>query len=388
MKLLRLPIGMLTPSLRMIASALLALALLAQDSEVPRFQATTRLVLVPFSVERRKHVDVDLQPADFVLREDGHPRDFTVFEAPHAHPDPLELILLFDTSTIYVGPGNLVPDLKSAYEFLNEWNDSDALAVLPSGGIDLRISVYHYAGQQLERLCAPTSNPREIAGALRRLFDPIPTGKGTLALLPGSKVFQPPRFNRTAALNRSNGWPPEAIVGAMNEAASSPVVARRILIWFSEGSGNTLALPQVIVGRALPLGITIDPVIVNFYRHAECLSHIFQGCFGVGGVATHASPRFSIPITIPVAQGDFNLTVPIVVDVGTMTGGTLFVPNHLNRAKMIEILEDVRGRAISQYVVGFAPNPSATPRKHKLEVTLVTKSEGSVVGGNRKGVVY
>lgn len=68
--------------LRLGACGLLSILLLGQDSDVA-FQAGTRLVLVPFNVERGKYYAEDLQASDFILREDGHPRDFSIFEGPH-----------------------------------------------------------------------------------------------------------------------------------------------------------------------------------------------------------------------------------------------------------------------------------------------------------------
>lgn len=50
-------------------------------------------------------------------------------------------------------------------------------------GMDIRVAVYHYAGRQMERLCDATSNPHA-------LLDPIPPGKGELALLPGREIIK------------------------------------------------------------------------------------------------------------------------------------------------------------------------------------------------------
>lgn len=67
-------------------SVLLAAALLAQEPGAPvsdaKFDSNIKLVLVPFNVQRGKFFAADLQPSDFILREDGHPREFTVFEGP------------------------------------------------------------------------------------------------------------------------------------------------------------------------------------------------------------------------------------------------------------------------------------------------------------------
>jgi len=218
---------------RICASVLLAAALLAQEPAAPTFNSNAKLVLVPFHVERGKYFAADLQPSDFILREDGHPRPFTTFESPRTeHPLPLELILLFDTTPKPPAEYSLrwFPwDPKADYEFLDNWDEATTREVLQHNGMDIRIAVYHYNLNQLERLCAASSDPREIVHAFRALLEPIPQAKGELTLLPGYQVikpmFGPARF----------GWFSESVVGTLKDAAASPVPARRLLIVFSAG---------------------------------------------------------------------------------------------------------------------------------------------------------
>jgi hypothetical protein len=54
---------------------------------------------------------------------------------------------------------------KTAYEFLNNRDEPATKAILEKNGIDIRVSVYHYANRQLERLCNATSNPTGILQA-------------------------------------------------------------------------------------------------------------------------------------------------------------------------------------------------------------------------------
>jgi hypothetical protein len=50
-----------------------------------------------------------------------------------------------------------------------------------------------------------------------------------------------------------------------------------------------------------------------------------------------------------------------------------------------EILAGVRNEGLSQYVVGFVPHASfGTPRDHKLEIKLASKSSGQLIGGKRQ----
>lgn len=122
------------------AWGLLSILLLAQDSDVT-FRSATSLVLVPFNVETGKYYAEDLQASDLILPEDRHPRDFSIFEGPHAdHPVPLELDLLFVTQSLLHQKGNGRPSC-----------------------------VYHYEAHQWERLCAAMSDPPTIAAALHRI---------------------------------------------------------------------------------------------------------------------------------------------------------------------------------------------------------------------------
>lgn len=74
-----------------------------------------------------------------------------------------------------------------------------------------------------------------------------------------------------------------------------------------------------------------------------------------------------------------------------MTGGRSIVPSPekndgaLVTSELSEILAGVRNEGLSQYVVGFVPHASfGTPRDHKLEIKLASKSSGQLIGGKRQ----
>jgi len=73
---------------------------------------------------------------------------------------------------------------------------------------------------------------------------------------------------------------------------------------------------------------------------------------------------------------------------GGMTGGESFVPHHLDRETLAGILGLVRDTTLSQYLVGFAPDAAAKPKKHSLTVALSSKSKGKLIGGEKNGVIY
>jgi VWFA-related protein len=378
-------------------SALLAAGLLAQEQGSPTFTSNAKLVLVPFNVQRGKYFAADLQPSDFILREDGHPRDFTVFEGPHTqHPLPVELILLFDTTPKDPAKENftrfamgLELDPKADYEFLGNWDEAITREILQKNGMDIRIAVYHFAGHQLERLCAASSDPREIVRAFHSLLDPIPQGKGELTLLPGDYVNKP-LFGPS-----KDGWLNESIVGTLNEIAAAPVPARRLLILFTagfSGTGSKTSDPYSnIVDPALAMSIPIDPIIMGMERQEQ---HVTGSGRGQGGaLATADAPKSSGDSASgkPGGMGGapwYKGLLPWITKAGEKTGGEAYVPQHLNRETLAGLLGLVRDTTLSQYVVGFSPDAAAKPKKHSLAVALSSKSKGKLVGGEKTGVVY
>jgi hypothetical protein len=369
---------------RVLPSVVLAAGLLAQEPVEPAFQANSRLVLVPFNVQRGKDFIADLQPSDFILREDGHPRTFTTFEGPNTkHPLPLELILLFETTSV---PVKAIPppfhwNPKADYEFIGGWDERLSAGLLQKDGEDIRLSVYHYAGNQLERLCAATNNPREIVQAFQALLNPIRQGKGELTLLSGNHV-QKPMFDPPW-----RGWMAESIVTTLKDAAASPIAARRVLLFFTDGGGGTGSKSledaySSMVDPAQVLNIPLDPVIMDQYR-----MNVIANRPSPGGVLA------TVDIPADLANkagftGEAYRNLPWVAGVGGRTGGEVFVPPRLDREALAAILKIARDTTLSQYIVGFTPEEAAKPKKHSLEVTLKSKSSGKLIGAERNGVVY
>jgi hypothetical protein len=376
---------MISRTSRALPAIILAAALLAQQPETSTFQTTAKFVLIPFTVARGKYLAADLQPSDVILREDGHPRNFTIFQGPNTpNPLPLEIILLFDsTKNPPSTPQRRVSshwDAKAAYEFLNNWDEPATKAIMEKNGMDIRISVYHYADRQLERLCNATRDPAEVLQAFHRLLDPIPTGEGTLTLLPGSKDFAQNRFVAYSA-----AWLSESIVASLKDAslndatAASPAPARRVLIVFSEGYSGTSSPRQNVADAAVALGVPVYPVILDRDKYVE--HPVSCGSQSTAGSLTVPDDGSGAP-----CAGKY-VTMPPATPLGDMTGGGVYFPANLNRKTMDDILQGVRDAELAEYVVGFVPEPSQAQRKRKLEVVLKSQSLGKVVGG-RRDVVY
>ncbi|HEY4360439.1 MAG TPA: hypothetical protein VGN17_05705 [Bryobacteraceae bacterium] len=360
---------------RALPVAVLAASLLAQQPDPAIFKANSKLVLVPFTVARGKFLAADIQPSDVILRENGHPREFTVFQGPNtANVVPLELILLFD-STSYSASRALALhsfwDAKAAYEFLKDEDEPAIHSILEKNGIDIRVSVYHYADRQLERLSQATRDPKELLSAFRRLLDPIPAGQGRLTLLPGGFDLAAPTKGLTVY---TSAWLWESIVASLKDATDSPEAsARRIMFVFSEGYSATTVPHRDVAEAAVALGVPIYPVLLNRSKYVE-------HPFGVTNVQGPYSAEAPSSTTGPPRY----VFAPPAASLGDMTDGRVYFPAHLDRKEFVGILQGARDAELAKYVVGFVPDPSQPTRKRRLEVQLKSKSAGKVVGGYRE----
>jgi VWFA-related protein len=367
------------------------------EPATPAFGSQVNLVMVPFQVSRSGHFVTDLKTDDFVLLQDGVPREFTVFEGPQ-NSRPVELVLLFDTTTWSMG-GDWKLKLEQIADFTNHWNESMSHAVLAGGGADIRASVYHFDGVRLERLCRSTTDPKELLNAIHQLLAPIydddltqsqraqiavaiaavggyrgdrgrvdqvfqtggqtgvPAGVTIPLDLPVGREILPADAWQGGSFR---GWPLEAAIGTLKDSAATADSALRALIMFSDGRGGTTTVPEDVAGQAVALGIPVYPVPINISPYAR----------GSGG------------------RGEAERPVPLVADLGSMTGGHWFDVEDISAGMVRDILENVRNAGLalahSQYNMGFVPAPSSgPPRSHKLEVKFASKSKDKVTGGMR-----
>jgi hypothetical protein len=367
------------------------------EPATPAFGSQVNLVMVPFQVSRSGHFVTDMKMDDVVLLEDGVPREFTVFEGPQ-NSRPVELVLLFDTTTWPRG-GDWKLKLKQIADFTNHWSEAMSQAVLSGGGADIRASVYHLDGVRLERLCRSTADPKELLNAIRQLLAPIydndltqnqrrqiavaiaaaggfggdrrkidevfhtggqtgvPAGVAIPLDLPVGREILPADASPGGGFR---GWPLEAAIGTLKDSAATPDNALRALIMFSDGLGGATTIPEDVAVQAVALGIPVYPVPVNIAPYAR----------GSGG------------------RGKSERPMPLVADLGSMTGGRWFDVDDITAGMVRDILENVKdaglARARSQYNVGFVPAPSPGPaREHKLEVKFASKSKDKLTGGMR-----
>jgi hypothetical protein len=311
---------------------LLALAVglaLAQEPAPPSFRGGTELVIVPFHVSRGNRFVSDLQPADVVLLEDGRQREFSILEGPSAGQRlPLELVLLFDTTTPTTEQGR-AGQPKYRYDFVERWDEAMSRAVLVKNGWDIRASVYHFNRQSLQRICSATSDPKELVGAFRRLLEPISGSMITLALPPNRKLL--PTFGVL------DDWPLEAAIATLKDATAVPGKGARMLVIFSTGNSNTTTVSADVAAEANSLGIPVYPVVLTYqimlqYSRATLRNPETGESKGVLG----AQPLYANMLD---GMEDFR-------KLGTLTGGRSFEPRPaiINTADVRDILEAVLER--------------------------------------------
>ena len=166
------------------------------------------------------------------------------------------------------------------------------------------------------------------------------------------------------------------------------------MVIFSPGAEGTTITPQDLADQAVAAGVPVYPVALPVN---EIIWYVAGQPFQWG--------RCLAP---PPEHGfiDCPLNTPFQ-SVGNQTGGGSFEAarrqvlqdeiggDPLDRFSMTggqvnDILQTVKSQALarftSTYTVWFAPSPSASPRKHKLEVRLAEKSSGKVTDGKRSAI--
>jgi hypothetical protein len=357
-------VAQLARALALIAPA--ACLLFGQAPQAPpaTLHFETDQVLVTFNVIRGIYFAPDVKPEDVVLLEDGKPRDFTVFQGPGKGRPPLELALLFDTTTLPPPESKTIVsrthwDRKATYDFTNDWDDTMSAAVLGKEGTDVRVSVYRYDHQQLQRLCRSSSDLPTLTGAIHRLSEPMPGDEAVALKLPKDRRAIP-QFN-PKVLIWPLSWTQEAIIGTLKDATAAPNNATGALIIFSEMLGPTTTTAQDVADQANAFGVPVYPVVLDL---DEYLRH---------PVARGKGPDLSVEYMHRFGS------------LGELTGGRSFYPVRIGAGAVNDILNEIRDQGLSRYIVGFAP-PAGQQRTHTLEIKVTSKSSGKLVGGKRTAV--
>jgi hypothetical protein len=368
--------------------------LTSQEPAQPTLHVQTDLVVIPFQVRRGPRSVSDLKSSDVVLLEDGVPRTFTGFEAPPDHPS-VEFVVMFDVTA---DPHAGFLNGRTLHDMVSYWNEMIARALLEESGATLRISVYQFDHSRLRRLCRSTSDLKDLLAALNRLTDPIPARQGFDLQLPQGVVIRKAAGNEPAA-----GWS-RSLLGAMTvlgDSAAGPAMAARGLVIFSSGAEAMSITPQDLADQGVAANVPIYPVVLPANQWIWYDGYTYD-LSGPGpnrqwlqtGLCAAPPPQRGLtecPLNKPFES------------VGISTGGRSFeAPRRtespsggwdrfsMTGRQVSDILETVKRHALarftSSYTVWFAPSPSGTPRKHKLEVKPAPKSSGKLSDGKRSAI--
>ncbi|MBS1855371.1 MAG: VWA domain-containing protein [Acidobacteria bacterium] len=338
--------------MRTAALALLAF-LPAWAQQTPVFHATSQLATVRFHVVRNRQYVTSLKPSDVVLLEDGAPRSFTLFENAAAAPRtlPVETTLLFDTSGSVLHEGLLDPLVfKQA---------------LIDGLPGVSLAVYGFT-DRLVRFTPPTRDYEALRGA----FASLPAHHAGDII----KLALPPK---RGADPRGATWLYEAVAAAARDAASGPMEATRLMLVFSDGFPSTDTRPDDIAVPLRDTGVAIYPVVLGHWQLAEQINAEQERL-------TERSHRDEMPSSKRLdSLNEKAHQIAEFKQLADLTGGQSFDPREITLDVLKQVLAFMAGQVRSEYVIGFAPEVSATPRRHKLEVRLREKDTGRLLGGTR-----
>jgi VWFA-related protein len=335
---------------------LASLPLLSQQE--PLFRSDTTLATVAFHVVRDKHYVDDLKIEDLVLLEDGVPRKITFFEGGRGkqRTTAVDLLLLFDVSGSVVDNGLL--DMTT-------WKDT-FLDVLPGTSL----AVYGFDSRLL-RFCPPSRDARQLAAAFNSVLKTSKSGpKVEPAIIP---LSVPPK--RKSSMGGT--WIYEAVIAAVNEAAAWPGKSTRLILIFSDGFPTTTSLPEDAGKIARDTGIAIYPVALGHQRLIEKVREVQPRLYSANGAPNDGAQR---------RMDDLRRQEQEIMDfasLGELTGGRSFDPLMMNSDTLRRIATSMVGSVLTEYVVGFSPEPGASPVRHKLVVKLAAKDTGKLAGGTR-----
>jgi hypothetical protein len=324
-------------------------ACLLPAQQTPVFRASSSLALVRFHVVQKNRYNTGLKPEDVILLEDGAPRSFTVFENAMAGTRivPVEMTLLFDTSGSVLSEGLLNP-LAFKETLLDNLEG-------------VRIAVYGF-DSNMKRYSRPT---RDYA-LLQAAFAVLGKRGGKCELI---ELHPPPNPKSNA---KGGTWLYEAVAGVSREAAATPGDATRMVLVFSDGFPTTDSGPEDAASLDRELGIPVYPVVLGHRTLTQRIE----------AAQATAMPSKSPPLDLSYLMTQQN-QIADFASLGELTGGRSFDPPEITLSVMRSILNTMVALVRTEFVVGFVPETSDAPRKHKVEIRLREKSAGKVMGGTR-----
>jgi len=339
-----------------IAVGVLLPALAAQE---PIFRAGTTLATVGFHVARGKNYVTDLKPEDVVLTEDGEPRPIAFFEggATKVRTTTVDIALLFDISGSVIEEGLLDTEL---------WKNT-LIDSLPGASM----AVYGFDAK-LRRFCLPTRDTQLLTSAFNSL---LKTNRRGPMLRPVNVPISLPPKRKS---NQGGTWIYESVIGAVGDMVRQEDKSTRLIIIFSDGFNTTTSIPEDAARVAREAGIAVYPVALGHWKLVAKIQQAQQQAN-----ADPSRPNDSAQMRVGQLQNQ-ELEIVNFASMGELTGGRSFDPVTMSSDSLRRILNGMVGLVLSEYIVGFTPDPPGDkPAKHKITVKLASKETGKLTGGTR-----
>jgi len=361
----------------LIVATLLCFALIsvsaAQKQENPVFKGQVNLATVSFR-HIAKGKTTELRQEDVLLLEDGKPQRCTFFEGGSAtqRTSPIEITWLVDRISVKpwaIGsPGHRNGMDASAFH-------AGLIALLEKYPTAFH-SIYGF-DTELWRFCGPTHDSKEITRAVQNLVDDRPAANQVKLTLPsGSKQIKSPSLQVRGKAGSEDNWLYESIGASLQDLATVPSNATRMLVVVSFGNRGTDTKPSFAAEIARELGVPIYPIVLE-YTQLERASMQAQQDQSSGDPYKDSASRINYAENALLVKRQF-------ASLGEMTGGQEFLFEQFAKQGMDLVLRVLDDHVQHQYTVGFSPKLSeGTPQRHTLEVKLTTNGKGKIAGGKR-----
>jgi hypothetical protein len=127
----------------------------------------------------------------------------------------------------------------------------------------------------------------------------------------------------------------------------------------------------------------VYPLVVGHLARVRDYQAKMQEPGPIGAAADGVNPRKNYLAT---QLQLFEDQVAAFAQLGDWTGGRAFDPPDLTSKNVKDTIQALAGQVRFEYVIGFSPAPSQTPRPHKMTVRLVGHKDARLTGGERVAV--
>jgi VWFA-related protein len=394
------------------------------------FRSTTELVTIPAVVRGKSGHVPGLNKTDFVVLEDGKPRDIAVFEEVRGNPETVQRASVpeGEFTNVLLGTGTpkrltviaidmintAVIDQAFVRDALQKFVPRASLAGEPTALVALE-------PRSLRMIYDFTTDPKKLAAAVASLKAEHPrTGERSVALdnsrppaesltEVGSSDAQAARAARDleawldgkqadeGMLQLQRRITRYATVDAINQLASwlAAVPGRKSLIWVTGGlpftEAQRVSAPRSASGRSL--GITSSPSVEALDQQAELWEHLNAANVAVYPVDARRMVNTAYDVISPehknsplyvdkqITQFEEKDRVTTFEAIAQATGGK---PCY-NTPDLTKCFFEASQDAGDYYQIGYYVDRSTQPGWHKLEVKC--KQDGAHVR-TRRGFLY